>query len=427
MNKFLVLLKKEIRELLTPQMFVPLILIVVAFSFVGKVINKESQKPAAKPGIVIIDNDNTAASQMIKNIFEKAGYQLSSSDGRTKDEIIKDTKIPDKSLLIIPSGFEAGLKSGQPQTLETYALVRSFSFVGARKSDLAPVIAVINDQVSSQVLAASFGDKAVTLKNPIKTEQFTVVKDKVAQVGIEQVVAFISSQATLVPIILFLVIAFAAGMIASSVAGEKENKTLETLLSAPIGRKSIVAAKLVSAGFIALLSTGVYLIGLKSFMNGVTGSIAGTQQAANSAAIAQLGLNMGPVDYGFLAVSLFLGILIALAIAMILGSFAKDTKSVQGLISPLMILVFIPYLLVFALDFDTLSNTAKYLIYLIPFSHSFLAVSHIMLRDYQFLLWGYLYLVILLFIFIYIAAKIFSSDKILTLNLDFRKRKKLPR
>jgi len=53
-------------------------------------------------------------------------------------------------------------------------------------------------------------------------------------------VSVVTQQTLLIPIVLFMVIMMSAQMIAASIAGEKENKTLETLLSTPVGKGALV-------------------------------------------------------------------------------------------------------------------------------------------------------------------------------------------
>ena len=52
-----------------------------------------------------------------------------------------------------------------------------------------------------------------------------------------------------IPIVLFVAVIFASQMIATAIATEKENKTLETLLSYPVTRTSIVTSKMLDSFF----------------------------------------------------------------------------------------------------------------------------------------------------------------------------------
>ena len=123
----------------------------------------------------------------------------------------------------------------------------------------------------------------------------------------------------------------------------------------------------------------------------------------------------------FLAV--FFGILAALAMAIILGSFAEDSKAAQGVVAPLMVLVLIPYILTMFLDVSSLSSGIRILIWLIPFSHPFMAAPNLLLGQVAQVWYGILYLAFFFVVFVFIAAKIFASDKIFTMKLSFKKKK----
>ncbi len=218
----------------------------------------------------------------------------------------------------------------------------------------------------------------------------------------------------------------ASQMVAMAMANEKENKTLETLLSSPVNRKTIVFAKLIGAGTVALLSAGFYMIGFRSYINGITGTMAKNPASGQVTQILKdLGIVFGPVEYILLGASLFLGILVALAMAMILGSMTESSKNIQSIITPLMLLVLIPYFLTLFLDINAISPIARFALYIIPFMHTFLSVQKLMAHDYLFVIFGIIYQLIVFIIFVALAAKIFSSDKILTLKFSFKRKKKL--
>jgi len=150
-------------------------------------------------------------------------------------------------------------------------------------------------------------------------------------------------------------------MIAVSIASEKEIKTLETLLSTPISRTSLVSAKMLAAGLVSLLMAAVYMFGFKYYMGGLMGS-SQSPSSLSSSTISQLGLSLNTADYFLLGTSLFLSILVALAMATILGAFAEDVKKVQGLVLPITFLVMIPYILTMFMDVNSSSLLIKIIV-----------------------------------------------------------------
>jgi ABC-2 type transport system permease protein len=215
-------------------------------------------------------------------------------------------------------------------------------------------------------------------------------------------------------------------MVISAIAMEKQNKTLETLLTVPIKRTSIVTAKMLASGLVGLISAVIYMFGYMYFFRGFMGDVSQAVTASGLTGVIQkLGLALTANSYIILGVSLFLAILCALALATILGVLAEDYRSAQSLIMPLIFLVMIPYFLSFFSDIKTLSLPAKILVYVIPFSHPFLTTQNLLLENYRDVVYGILYMVAFFIALIILAARIFSTDKVLTMKLRFRRKKVL--
>ncbi len=428
MKKFLLLLNKEIRELLTAQMLVPFIAVIVVFYVIGSFAGKQiKEQTAAKEVIAVYDLDNSALSSASTGLIEQiADVKEISADGQ-EDFVQQMENDKISAGIIFPSGFEKSIKENGKAEIEDIAIINNFSVTANKKyATLSTAIATINNYVSDNLINSAVGtNPANNLKNPIVSHNFVSSKGKIIEGNAIQVLSYISQQTTFVPIILFIVIIMAAQMIASTVASENENKTLETLLSLPISRTTIATTKMVAAGLVSLLMAAIYMFGFRSFNNGLSSGFQtqGVTGESASQVAHDLGLTFNTFGFVELGGLLFLGILLALAIAMILGAFSEDAKSAQGVVAPLMILVMIPYFIVLFLDVNSLSTVIRYLVYAIPFSHLFLAPSNILLGNNLAILYGTIYLLILFIIFVIIAGKIFGSDLILTMKLNFSKKK----
>ncbi len=425
MNKFFILLKKEVKELLTMQMILPMVLTMVLFAAVGGLVGKESKKVEKPTKILVVQLDDGAFTNELISATKASFDSEITYDADIGKAITRANEIGSQAIFIFPENFSQKLAEGQPAQVESYYIFRNFSLVGSQKITKAKIfLAGINEQVSNYLISQKTSSADPTIiKNPIVAGDHVVVGEKTAAISPDAILGFVTQQTTFIPIILFIIIIMAAQMIATSVSSEKENKTLETLLSIPISRQKIVAAKLIGAGIVALVMAGVYMVGFRYYIDGMSAGQATTVSAEVAKAAGVLGLKFAVTDYLFLGGSLFFGILSALSIAMILGIFAEDTKAVQGVITPLMILVMIPYLLTLLVDFNSLSPTLKYIVYAIPFSHPFLAAPNIFLKNYQFVLAGIGYQFVFFLVFVYIAGKIFSTDKVMTIKLNFSKKK----
>ena len=427
MKKFANLLKKEIKELVTKQLIFTLLFMVILYNFIGQVSKKEVQKIVGIQTISALDEDGSSGSQDLLKKLASFNYKIIDQSGKTKEQALESAKTNDSKLLVvIPKGFGDSLAALKPSPIETYSFMRSFSLIGTRGQIIVDrVIADMNDVQSNNFLKEKLPDfDPKSLKNPIKSKDFIVVRNHVAQGSANQVAGLMSQQSMLIPIVLMMIVIYSSQMVISAIAMEKQNKTLETLLTVPIKRTSIITAKMLAAGLVGLISAGVYMFAFKGFVGGMTGDIAKAgAQAGGGALMRQLGLTFNTTGYIVLGVAMFLAILVALALAMILGVLAEDFRSAQTMVMPLIFLVMIPYFISLFADMNSLSLPVKILILAIPFTHPFLVSQNLYLGNWGMIAFGLGYMFVVFVVLTIFAARIFSTDKILTMKLRLGKKK----
>ncbi|MGB8959999.1 MAG: ABC transporter permease, partial [Candidatus Aminicenantales bacterium] len=273
MKKFANLLKKEIKELVTKQLVFTLLFMVVIYNFIGQVSKKEVQKIVGVQTISALDEDGSAGSQALLKGLESARYKIIDQSGKTKEQAIEASKANDSKLLVvIPKGFGDSLTELKPSEIETYSFMRTFSLIGARGQIVVDgVISALNNVISNNFLKAKLPEfDPQSLKKPIKSKDYVVVRDHVAEGKAMDVAGMMSQQSLLIPIVLMMIVIYSSQMVISAVAMEKQNKTLETLLTVPIKRTSIITAKMLAAGLVGLISAGVYMFAFKGFVGGMT-------------------------------------------------------------------------------------------------------------------------------------------------------------
>jgi ABC-2 type transport system permease protein len=424
MKRFTNLLVKEIRELITIQLVISLVFTMGLFYFMGQLIKGEAKRAAAMQKVAALDLDLSSLSRSILDNLKTANFKVELAKGPETEAAVEEAKAGDSNLLIvIPKGFEESVLKLESSEIETYTFLRSFSMSSMRNSGiLRGVISAVNNYLSNDFLMKKFPDmKPDDVKNPIKSKDFVIVKSRMAEGQASAIAGFVYSQSIFVPIILMMIIIYSSQMVISAIAMEKQNKTLETLLTVPIKRTSIVTAKMLAAGLVGLISAVIYMFGFRFYMSGFTGDL---RAAADVTSVIQkLGLAFNANAFLILGISLFFAILCALAMATILGVLAEDFRSAQGLIMPLIFLVLIPYFLSFFSDYRTLSLPVKLLVLAIPFSHPFLATQNILFENYPAVIFGILYMAVFFGVLVAMAARIFSTDKVLTMKLKWRKKK----
>jgi ABC-2 type transport system permease protein len=424
MKKFTNLLAKEIRELITKQLVLSLVMTFVLFYFIGQLAKSEARRAAAPQKIAALDLDSSDVSRNLLQSLRTLNYQVEPAAEKNKEAAVEAVRRSTINfLLVIPVGFGESVSRFEAKPVETFTFMRSFSLSATRNSAVfRAVLSALNNYMSDEYLKQKLaGIAPQNLKNPIKSKDFIIIKDRMAEGSASEIVGFVFSQSIFIPVILMMIIIYSAQMVISAIAMEKQNKTLETLLTVPIRRTSIVTAKMLAAGLVGLLSAAIYMVGFRFYFSGFTGDMRASSDV--SQIIQKLGLAMDAKALLILGVSLFFAILCALAMATILGVLAEDFRSAQSLVMPMVFLVMIPYFISFFADFRTLSLPIKIFVLAIPFSHPFLATQNIMLENYQSVFFGILYMLALFIVLVIVAGRIFSTDRVLTMKLRWGKKK----
>jgi ABC-2 type transport system permease protein len=228
----------------------------------------------------------------------------------------------------------------------------------------------------------------------------------------------------------------ASQMIMTAISTEKIDKTLETLLSAPVSRLSVLTAKMVAALIVALLNAAVMMVGFLFYISGMTGGMTdeisssmNTSVSTGSSvnvvqAMSDLGMVLSTGDYVIFGLQLFFTVAIGLSLALMLGAMATDVKSVQSLVMPIMILVMVPFFVTMFADISTISMPFKVLLYAIPFTHSFTSLTNMMNGNNTAVIGGLLYQIVFFIVCMFLAVRMFTTDRLFTISLNLGKKMK---
>jgi len=417
----LALAKKEIKELLTIQLLIPMLAIMLIFTFIGRLMKSEVKKAGNPQTIIIADYDQSNTSRSLIKLIGNSNFivQELSGDAEFLVNQAKQKKI--NTVLVIPESLEARVISMQRAEIKVYSIINNFSaFSEIGGATLKVVFRIINDSISTQMIRRINKDAPIaTIKNPLKVTDFVHIREQTIQANPTEIKDYFRVQTIFVPVILLIVIIYLSQMIAAAMGQEKENKTLETLLTFPVSRMQILIGKMLGAGIVAIIISLLFLLGMKYYM-GSFNQIG----ASEVSSIATQSFKLFPsqtVFYAMLTLTLFLAILCAASLATLLSIFASDAKQAQMLITPLMIFVLFPYFITMMIDINSLSPILKIILYIIPFTYPFLVPQALFLNQTTLLVGGMLYMLVFTVITMTIAAKIFSSDRVLTAKLRIRR------
>ncbi len=428
--KFINLLQKELKELINGQMILSLAVILAMLFIMGNItksaINDVTEE-AQNPKINISDRDDTDFTQNLIEVLKNSGAEIKvfETDGDNYADILSENDI--KNIVIIPKGFTDSIEKGEKPEIITASRMTSAATLSNISTGTSGAITLIQNCIANTIAteAGMSPEQFELMENPIVLTDNTVVDDKSANTSIDSIMNKISMQNAILPIIVFLLIMMTSQSLISSISNEKIDKTLETLLSAPVSRSSIITAKMLAAAVVALINAGVYMIGFSKFIK--SSSIQAENLVSSISvddALSQLGLNLSVGDYVLVGIQLFMTIMICLSVSIMLGALVNDTKSSQTVIMPIMMLAMVPYVISMLADINTLPMIVRILVYAIPFTHTFSGMSNLMFGNNTIFFGGLIYQIIVFAICMFFALRLFKSDKILTISLNFGQKSK---
>lgn len=323
-------------------------------------------------------------------------------------------------LLYIPQGFSANLTGGTAAQVSMFVNFKDFSLVEFIKSGrVDQALAGFKEEIVKGTISAWMpGKDPNAVLNPIRPEYLSVVKGEALPVSPAVLQNTVRLQTLMGPIVIMLVLILAMQIAATSIAIEKEAKTLETLLTVPVSRLSILFGKLAGSVAVALLATVANVVAFTYYINAVLGS-------AGIGNLGAAGLKLAPAPEGYviLGLSIFGALISALAIALTLGTLAQDVRGAQSIIGVAIVPVLIPAIFLMMGDISALPQGIQVALYLIPFTYPALASQALVTGEYGMGIFGLFYMAFFTLAMLYIAAKIFSSERVMTARVAFRSKK----
>ncbi len=408
MNSTLNILRKEIREMMTRSTLLPVVVIAILLGAMGSMMGGIEEAVTGAPTVGIVNDDThgdlaAIAVGIVGNLSEVV------YDGNDVDEgVTAVDEAGGVALLHVPANFTERITDGESGTIQIYWIMRGAGLLDSISSEAVnSVLWNVNRAISTHLIDANASVNSTLALNPTTRTETTIFGDKIMD-GISPgtLGSMLSAQSFVVPLVMMMLIMVAGGTVISSMGMEKENKTLETLLTLPVKRGSIVTGKLVASALIGLVMAAVYMVGFNYYMTGFS--------ASGELDMEKYDIALSALDYLLVGISLFVTLIAALALCMILGTFAKNYKSAQTLTMPISFLALVPMFMIIFKDFNTLPLAAQVLLFALPFSHPMMAMRSLMFDDYALVLGGIAYSTIFAVVAIALTVWIFKTDRLLT-------------
>jgi ABC-2 type transport system permease protein len=431
LGRWLVLLKglfnivvKEVKELVRdPKILLPMIIIpLIMFPLMGFAIQTSREAAEQSMGeltIAVMDLDGGPVAQDLMNFLAGLNVKIVQVDLNFEEAFTYIQESNLTGLIVVPSGFSQNITGGKTSELEVYAPFRGGGITESTTSSaLSSLVNLFESNLVDQRISERFPEYNSTMVlNPIALSEKSIIKGEGVDVNPQVLFGLVISQSTILPVGIMMLLIFAMQLAATAVASEKEEKTLETLLTLPINRFMILAGKLTGSIIVAVVGAIAYLIGFNFYISSFTGAI----PIEGNVDLAAIGLAPTPLSYLLIGLSLFMALLSALALAISISVFAEDVRGAQALVGPLSILFIFPMLFSIFTDIYTLPFPLSIILLAIPFTHPILAANVTFTGNYLLAIGGIAYMTIFTVVVLYIAARLFGTEKILTAKLKFRR------
>jgi len=400
------IIKKEFKELFVLSTILPIVVIAVVFGLVGQTIGNIGETMEEKPVIGIVDMDDGDFSDTAMSVLtERAEVIYNGSDAEEGlEEVRKENGV---ALLVIPENFSQSIYANHPGEIEIYWIMKGAGMMDSISSGAVEgLIQSVNQEISRELIQQDSSIDPGLVLAPTQRVETTFFKGKeIEGLSSSQLGNMLSSQSIAIPLVVMMLIIIAGASVISSMGMEKENKTLETLLTLPVRRSHIVIGKIVGSALVGMIMAAIYMIGFSRYMSSFQ---------ISDINLADFGLALGMQDYLLIGISSFAALLAGLSLCIVLGTFAKNYRSAQTLVFPITALAMISMFITMFKDFDTIPAVLRILVFAIPFSHPMMAIRALMLDNYSLVIGGIAYTAVFTVIMIGVAVRIFNSDRLLT-------------
>lgn len=385
---FRALLWKEIRDLLRdPHILAMLLIPALIYGIMGEATGSAIQQAvqqAKSVHVFLVDEDQGTLAKLFKSHVARLAILVSNASKAD-------------AILIIPAGFTANLSHGLPAHVIVKVKANDVSM-----ASLA-VVGTIDRIVWSfnNIIISVLSSGKVNTTSLVDVRTLVMLSHRTLSLSTIQSIYNTMFMFVLAPL---MVAGYTAVISAASIASEKEEKTLETLLTLPVSRTQIVIAKLAASLTVAVIGTisigfGVYWYTIKTI---------GFASTSSKNLIELLGPE-GLV--AFLAATLTL-LLLTCGIGLASGMLCQSVRGAQSIAGLMFMLVFVVGMPLLMMPLPS-NPVDRLLVALTPFSAPVVVLKAMVLADNALLLATLASHVAYTLLSIVFVAKVVSSERLL--------------
>lgn len=418
------LIVKEVKELLRdPKILIGVVLMpLLLFPIMGSAISISQEsvgRAIASASFAVYNEDKGPSSGAMISFLSTNNKIITISAPSLTQALVEFQNTNSSTLVFIPDGYSQNVSKGIKGDVKLYAHLKSLTIAETGITQTVDsLISLYNYEFSiseiRQILekaGESYDPDAV--RSPISVSYASLIKGNVLEIPPSAIFGLLLSQSIMLPVLVMIMLMFAIQMAATSVAIEKEQKTLETLMTLPVSRMTILSGKLGGSIVVAVAGAVAYMIGFSYYMNSALSFAPGL----TSESLGNVGIGLQPLGIVLLGITIFVTLVSGLALAISLAVFTDNVRSAQSLTGILIVPVVIPSIILMFTDLELLPTAVQWVLLAIPYTHSIIASKAAFLGNYDIVLRSIVYISAFTVVVLYIAARIFSTERIITARI----------
>lgn len=417
---------KEVRDLIKdPKILFGMILVpLVMFPVMGLAINVSTesiQKSVGRGNLALMDMDEGNFSSMPVRYFSSLpNVTVNVLPPQGIDSAIRETqRLNSTSLLVIPPGFSAAIAKGEEATFMTYTPLKTLGLSESARAGLdSNIVASFGSFLTAYYISAAAPSLNPSIvMRPLSINASSYINGQLLSVSPTVLIQIMMGQSILMPMAMMIVTVLAMQIAATAIAVEKEQKTLETLLTLPVSRFQILAAKLLGSTVIAGLGATATIAGFSYYMNTLTSSF-------GRATVSSFSLTPPISYYVILGGLIFLTLALATSLAIVVGVFSDDVRGAQAVVGYMILPVLMPSVMVMLGDLQTFPWGIQAILLAIPFTYTMAFSKMAFIGDFTVGILGLGYNLLWTVALLYVGSRLFGSEKILTVRISFARKRR---
>ena len=426
------LLRKELKELFMERtiligvIIIPLIIFPLMGGLTSLGMRAAVQQTLAEEEIGLINLDEEGLADDLTALLREKGLHTIELRCLELEECVKHAQERGvKAILIIPRGFAENLTQGVRGMVKTMYFIDSLSF-----SELA-----LCDRISSS-LKAAFRSLAEMVhggeidleffKEPMSERSKIVYAGRIIEAPIKALAALAPMAIFGIPLAVVMVSGYASSIAATSIALEKESKTLELLLTLPARRMTILLSKLLGTLLIVLLGTISFMIGFGIYGLMIAGAMIppgeGFELEYSRVQLQSL-IQPSPILIPVIVSATFLAMILTACIGILVGVLCGDVRSAQQLVGAVIFpLLMPPFLILMFASFNSLPLGVRAALLLDPYTHLFLSIQGGSVGDLSLALSSIGAMAIYMIALLAVSSWLFMGEKLVTARIRLRRK-----